>query len=139
MWSSPFSLCNKRSKGIRGEGGWRWWSQGERGCTPPCPPQSASGPSGEDPSRFGGRLSTLLYTSCPRNGYGFHGQSAISASGSWKMLPLPRLTDWSVCLLTLKHVVSLQSHARPSVQAELDLRILQLGEYINRGVGVVRD
>ncbi len=29
--------------------------------------------------------------------------------------------DWTVCLLTLKRLVSLQTRARPSVQAELDL------------------
>jgi hypothetical protein len=29
--------------------------------------------------------------------------------------------DWSVCLLTLKHLVSLQARARASVQDELDL------------------
>ena len=29
--------------------------------------------------------------------------------------------DWSVCLLTLKHLVSLQDHTRPSFQTELDL------------------
>jgi hypothetical protein len=29
--------------------------------------------------------------------------------------------DWSVCLLALKHLVSLQARVRPSVQAELDL------------------
>ena len=31
------------------------------------------------------------------------------------------LFDWSVCLLTLKHLVSLQSRVRSSVQTELDL------------------
>ncbi len=29
--------------------------------------------------------------------------------------------DWSVCLLTLKHLVSLQARTRPSVQIEIDL------------------
>ena len=29
--------------------------------------------------------------------------------------------DWSVCLLTLKRLVSLQARTRSSVQAELDL------------------
>ena len=29
--------------------------------------------------------------------------------------------DWSVCLLVLKHLLSLQARTRPSVQAELDL------------------
>jgi hypothetical protein len=33
----------------------------------------------------------------------------------------PSLLDWSVCLLALKHLVSLQARVRPSVQAELDL------------------
>jgi hypothetical protein len=32
-----------------------------------------------------------------------------------------RVIDWSVCLLRLKHLVSLQARTRPSVQAELDL------------------
>ena len=32
-----------------------------------------------------------------------------------------RTFDWSVCLLTLKHLVSLQARTRPSVQTELDL------------------
>ena len=32
-----------------------------------------------------------------------------------------RVFDWSVCLLALKHLVSLQARVRPSVQAELDL------------------
>jgi hypothetical protein len=30
-------------------------------------------------------------------------------------------TDWSVCLLALKHLVSLQARVRPSVQTEWDL------------------
>ena len=29
--------------------------------------------------------------------------------------------DWSVCLLALKHLVSLQARTRPLFQAELDL------------------
>ena len=33
-----------------------------------------------------------------------------------------QVLDWSVCLLALKHLVSLQAHTRPSFQAELDLR-----------------
>jgi hypothetical protein len=37
------------------------------------------------------------------------------------------------CLLALKHLVSLQAHTRPSVQAELDLRSLQQIEKANRG------
>ena len=32
-----------------------------------------------------------------------------------------QVLDWSVCLLALKHLVSLQPHTRPSFQAELDL------------------
>jgi hypothetical protein len=34
---------------------------------------------------------------------------------------LDLIIDWSVCLLTLKHLVSLQARCRPSVEAELDL------------------
>ena len=36
------------------------------------------------------------------------------------------LFDWSVCLLTLKHLVSLQAHTRPSFHVELDLHTVVL-------------
>jgi hypothetical protein len=39
-----------------------------------------------------------------------------------KRMPLNgSFIDWSVCLLTLKHLVSLQARVRPSVQVELDV------------------
>jgi hypothetical protein len=37
-----------------------------------------------------------------------------------------------VCLLTLKHLVSLQARVRPSVQAELDLHTADISTIIYR-------
>jgi hypothetical protein len=38
------------------------------------------------------------------------------------------LIDRPVCLLTLKHLVSLQARVRPSVQTELDLHTADMGK-----------
>ena len=48
----------------------------------------------------------------------------------------PEMIDWSVCLLTLKHLVSLQARVRPSVQADLDLYTSQSAEICENPPGI---
>ncbi len=59
---------------------------------------------------------------CPFNSWGV-GMSCSNRRSSRHSVIMPEFLckDWSVCLLTLKHLVSLQTHVSPSVQAELDL------------------
>jgi hypothetical protein len=66
-------------------------------------------------------LSHLLFLSSSLSHKSTHTPSP-SLSLSLSLDPPPPPPDWSVlCLLTLKHLVSLQARTGPSVQAELDL------------------